>query len=121
MSSHATSRSSHHDLPTFEKLKSDAGADFVGELIETYCSETPQLIAKLRYALDVNDTGAFRQAAHSIKSSSNTFGALSLGEMAKELEMLGRAGDLAGAQETVDRLAAEYDRVQLALEDLSHD
>ena len=109
------------DLPTFEKLKNDAGADFVGELVETYCSETPQLIAKLRNALDVDDAGAFRQAAHSIKSTSNAFGALSLGEMAKELEMLGRAGDLAGAQAKVDRLAAEYDRVQRALTDLSHD
>ena len=109
------------DLPTFEKLKHDTGADFVGELIETYCSETPQLIAKLQHALDVNDAGAFRQAAHSIKSTSLTCGALSLGEMAKELEMMGRAGDLAGAQEKVDRLAAEYDRVQHALKDLGHD
>ena len=109
------------DLPTFEKLKNDAGADFVGELIATYCEETPQLIAKLRYALDVNDADAFRRAAHSIKSTSNTFGALSLSAMSRELEMLGRAGDLAGAQEKVDRLAAEYDRVQQALEDLIHD
>ena len=109
------------DLPTFEKLKNDAGADFVGELVGTYCRETPQLIARLQYALDVNDTAAFRQAAHSIKSASNTFGALSLGEMARELELLGGAGDLAGAQEKVDRLAAEYDRVQQALKDLSHD
>jgi HPt (histidine-containing phosphotransfer) domain-containing protein len=109
------------DLPTFERLKNDAGADFVGELVETYGSETPQLIARLRYALDVNNADAFRQAAHSIKSTSNTFGALSLGEMARELENLGRAGDLAGAPAKVDRLAAEYDRVQQALEDLSHD
>jgi CheY-like chemotaxis protein len=108
------------DLPTFEKLKSDAGADFVGELIETYCSETPQLIAKLRYALDVNDAGAFRQAAHSIKSTSKPLARCHWARW-QRLEMLGRAGDLAGAQEKVDRLAAEYDRVQQALEDLRHD
>ena len=68
-----------------------------------------------------NDAATIRQAAHSIKSTSNTFGALSLGEMAKELEMMGRAGDLAGAQVKVDRLADEYDRVQQALKDLNHD
>jgi HPt (histidine-containing phosphotransfer) domain-containing protein len=106
------------DLPTFEKLKNDAGADFAGELIETYCRETPQLIAKLQYALDVNDTDAFRQAAHSIKSTSNIFGALSLSALSKDLEMLGRAGDLAGAQAQVDRLAAEYDRVRQTLQEL---
>ena len=109
------------DQATFEKLTTDVGADFVGELIATYCEETPPLIAKLRYALGANDADAFRRAAHSIKSTSNTFGALSLGEAARELEMMGRAGDLAGAQEKVDRLAAEYDRVQQALKDLIHD
>jgi HPt (histidine-containing phosphotransfer) domain-containing protein len=109
------------DQATFEKLKNDVGADFIGELVATYCDETPQLIAKLQHALKENDADTFRQAAHSIKSTSNTFGALSLGDMAKELEMLGRAGDLAGTQEKVDRLAAEYDRVQQALKDLNHD
>jgi HPt (histidine-containing phosphotransfer) domain-containing protein len=109
------------DLPTFEKLKDDVGADFVGELIEAYCSETLPLIAQLQSALGVNDADAFRRAAHSIKSTSKTFGALSLGEIAQELEMLGRAGDLTGAPAQVERLAAEYDRVQQALEDLKHD
>jgi HPt (histidine-containing phosphotransfer) domain-containing protein len=108
------------DEAAFEKLKNDVGVDFVGELIETYCDETPQLIAKLQYAIDVNDADALRQAAHSIKSTSNTVGALSLGALSKELEVLGRAGDLTGAPEKVARLAAEYDRVQLALKDLRH-
>jgi HPt (histidine-containing phosphotransfer) domain-containing protein len=108
------------DQTTFEKLKNDVGADFMGELIAAYCNETPQLIAKLQRALTTHDIDAFRQAAHSIKSTSNTFGALSLGKLAQELEMLGRTGDLAGAREKVDRLAAEYDRAQRALKDLNH-
>jgi HPt (histidine-containing phosphotransfer) domain-containing protein len=109
------------DQATFEKLKNDVGGDFIGELIVTYCAETPQLIAKLRYALEANDSDTFRRAAHSIKATSNTFGALSLSEMAKELEMMGRAGDLPDAQVKVDRLVDEYDRVQQALKDLNHD
>jgi HPt (histidine-containing phosphotransfer) domain-containing protein len=106
---------------TFEKLKNDVGADFIGELIAAYCDETPQLLAQLRLALKENDAAALRRAAHSIKSTSNTLGALSLGDLAKELEMMGRAGDLISAQPKVDRLADEYDRVQLALKDLEHD
>ena len=107
------------DQATFEKLKNDAGADFVGELIAAYCTETPQLIAKLQGALTAHDAETFRQAAHSIKSTSNTFGALELGTLAQELEILGRTGNLAGAQAKVDRLAAEYDRVQQTLQELS--
>ena len=108
------------DQATFEKLKNDAGADFVGELIAAYCDETPQLMAKLQQALTANDTDIFRQAAHSIKSTSNTFGALQLGSFAQELEAMGRAGNLANAQSKVDQLTAEYERVQHALMDLNH-
>ncbi len=109
------------DQAIFEKLQNDVGADFIGELIAAYCDETPQLLAQLRLALRDNDAAALRQAAHSIKSTSYTLGALSLGDLAKELEMMGRAGDLIGAQTKMDRLADEYDRVQLALKDLEHD
>ena len=108
------------DLPTFERLTRDLGADFVRELVETYCLETPQLIAQLPRALAGQDAAAFRRAAHSIKSTSNTLGALQLGTLARELEALGREGNLAGVHGQVDQLAAEYDRVQQALKDLTH-
>jgi HPt (histidine-containing phosphotransfer) domain-containing protein len=117
---HAEQHMSIIDLSTFEKLKDDVGADFVDELIAAYCAETPLLMAKLQSALMAHDADAFRQAAHSIKSTSKTFGAFSLGQIAKALEMMGRAGNLDDAQEKIDRLAAEYDRVQQALKDLAH-
>ena len=109
------------DQATFEKLRNEVGADFMDELITAYCDETPQLIASLQHALAAHDVGAFRQAAHSIKSTSNTLGALSLGERAKDLEVLGRSGDLAGAAQKVERLVVEYEQVQQALKDLKHD
>jgi histidine phosphotransfer protein HptB len=108
------------DQATFEKLKNDVGADFIGELIETYCAETPQLIAQLQQALADQNANAFRQAAHSIKSTSNTFGALHLGTLAKELETMGREENLANAPDKVERLMTEYDRVQRTLKDLNH-
>ena len=108
------------DLPTFERLTHDLGADFVRDLVETYCLETPRLIARLPEALASQNAAAFRQTAHSIKSTSNTLGALQLGTLAKELETMGREGHLAGAHDPVDQLAAEYDRVQQALKDLAH-
>jgi len=47
-------------------------------------------------------------------------GALQLGTLAKELETMGREGNLANVHGQVDQLAAEYDRVQQALKDLTH-
>jgi histidine phosphotransfer protein HptB len=108
------------DMPTFEALKDAMGADFIGELVQAYLEETPQLLSKLGEALARQDCEAFRQAAHSIKSTSNSFGALEFGAQAREMEMMGREARLDGAGVKVDTLVADYRRVQTTLEELSH-
>jgi HPt (histidine-containing phosphotransfer) domain-containing protein len=108
------------DLPTFEALKESMGADFIGELIATYFEEIPQLLSKLQQALEKQDCEGFRQAAHSIKSTSNSFGALEFGALAKDLEMMGREGKLDGAAEKVRTLVRDYGVVTKRLEELSH-
>jgi HPt (histidine-containing phosphotransfer) domain-containing protein len=108
------------DLPTFEALKEAMGADFIQELVQAYFEETPRLLSDLREGLDKQDCEAFRRAAHSIKSTSNSFGALNFGTEARELEMMGREGKLEGAAGKVDVLQADYRLVQQALKELSH-
>ena len=108
------------DLPTFEALKESMGADFINELAQAYFDETPQLLAKLQQALARQDCELFRQAAHSIKSTSNSFGALEFGNLAKELEMMGRAANLEGAPGKVEQLVADYAIVQTRLKELCH-
>jgi HPt (histidine-containing phosphotransfer) domain-containing protein len=89
-------------------------------VVQVYFEETPQLLAGLRDALSKQDCETFRRAAHSIKSTSNSFGALQLGAQAKELEMMGREEKLEGAAPKVEALQADYDLVRQALEELSH-
>jgi histidine phosphotransfer protein HptB len=108
------------DLPTFEALKEAMGADFLPELIQTYFEETPQLLARLQASLSKKDCDSFRQAAHSIKSTSNSLGALEFGALARELEFMARAGNLDGASEKVGVLSAQFEAVHKALEELSH-
>jgi histidine phosphotransfer protein HptB len=109
------------DLNTFSALKETMGADFIGELVQAYFDETPKLLAELQQALDKLDCESFRRAAHSIKSTSNSFGALTFGDHARALEMQGKEARLDGADVKVKSLAAEYAAVQQALEDLCHD
>ena len=109
------------DLPTYETLKEAMGADFMDELLQAYYDETPQLLSRLQRALDDQDCEAFRLAAHSIKSTSKSFGALQFGDLAKELEMIGREGKLAGSDRKVEQLTGSYEAVRQALEGLSHD
>jgi HPt (histidine-containing phosphotransfer) domain-containing protein len=105
------------DRATFENLKATAGADFVHELVDTFLTEAPKMLEDLRSALAANDAARFKRAAHSLKSNSNTFGAMTLGAMAKNLEL----GGLASAREDgdpLDALALEYARVAQALKEL---
>jgi len=105
------------DPETLSSLKEMMGADFIGELIDTYCQETPQLIDALQQALAQGDAAAFQRAAHSIKSSSASLGALGLAASARELEMIGRSGNLDGILPAVARLVADYQRVQSGLQE----
>jgi HPt (histidine-containing phosphotransfer) domain-containing protein len=108
------------DLPTYEALKEAMGADYIVEVIQVYFEETPQLLSDLRQALEKQDCETFRRSAHSIKSTSNSFGALQFGAQAKELEMMGREGRLEGAASKVETLQADYQLVKQALEELGH-
>ncbi len=103
------------DQATLDSLVATTDAAFVADLLDAFLGESPQLIAEMRRALADNHGDALRRAAHSLKSNSTSFGALTLSALAKELEAMGKAGQLAGAGAKLDRLAAEYDRVQRAL------
>jgi histidine phosphotransfer protein HptB len=107
------------DPATFAELQANAGADFVAELVQTFAEEAPLLLAELRAALAAGGaTGAaerFRRAAHSLKSNSNTFGATTLAELARTLELGGMPADT----RPIDVLATEYERSLAALKQLA--
>jgi CheY-like chemotaxis protein len=103
----------------FESFRQSMGADFIGEVIEVFNEDAPKLLHDMQQALTTNDADLFRRAAHSLKSNSAEFGAVKLSEMAKELEMLGKAGRLTEVSEKVTRAEAEYEKVKEALQDLA--
>ena len=70
------------------------GGAFVAELIDTFGEDARELIATLRRALAAADLDAFRRAAHSLKSTSESLGAAGLAALARELETMARAGNL---------------------------
>jgi len=104
------------DRSTFAELQASAGEDFVNELIDTFFEEVPPMFDELRAALAAGNVDAFRRAAHSLKSNSQTFGALNLGAMARELELGGLPADAA----PIDALAHEYAGAKAALTALRH-
>ena len=61
------------------------------------------------------DRDAFRRAAHSLKSTSESLGAFGLATLARELETIGQAGRLHEVGDRIERLAAQYELVTRAL------
>ena len=110
----------HIDMSTYSDLQATVGAEFVGELIDTYCEETPRLLLELQAALSCGETEAFRRAAHSIKSSSASLGALPLAALARELEGLGREGRMDEAPPRMEPLRTAYLETERALRELQH-
>ena len=106
------------DRSVFEELKTTAGADFVHELVDTFLTEAPGMLAELRHALAANEADRFRRVAHSLKSNSNTFGASSLAAMAKNLELGGFAVARVDGGAPLTALTTEYGRVAKELTEL---
>ena len=103
------------DRATFDALAETTGIDFVRELVDTFLQEAPTMIEDLRQALTAQDADRFRRAAHSLKSNSNTFGAVTLGAMARDLELTPVSTVAQSGTRPLDVLADEYARVAAAL------
>jgi len=97
------------DSTTYAQLCETTGAEFVAELVETFLDDAPRLIATLRSAAGAKDAAAFRRAAHTLKSNSNTFGAVALAALARDLENRGiaAAGEIDALEQAYALAAAE--------------
>ena len=105
------------DINTFNALKESVGADFVGELMNTFFEDANTQMMVMNSALASNDVEAFRRAAHSLKSNSATFGATDLSALARELEMMGRDNNLAVGNR-LEVLKEAFDQVKIQLNEL---
>lgn len=102
-------------IESLRALSPDDGGEFLRELIDVFLKDTPQRLAELDQALASQDAAIFTRAAHTIKGSSSNFGATRLSKLAQEIELLGKAGSLAGSAESCARLKSEFALVAEAL------
>jgi PAS domain S-box-containing protein len=100
------------DAAALESLRELGGEEFLAELIGTFLSDAPALLATLRTA---RETEELRRAAHTLKSNGQTFGAGGFAELCRELEERARSGELSGADELIDRIEGEYAALEKAL------
>ena len=105
------------DQAALDSLLATTDREFVGELIDAYLEDSPGLIAAMLGALAEANATEFTRAAHSLKSSSASLGAVSLSSLAKDLELMGKETKLSGAASKLEQLAGLFEQVQTALEE----
>jgi HPt (histidine-containing phosphotransfer) domain-containing protein len=108
------------DPAVYAALQDTVGAEFAAELLDTFLEEATGMLAELSSARSENHADRFRRAAHSLKTNSNTFGAVRLAALARDLELKGLDADPARDIGTLAALDAEYARAAAALKDLRH-
>ncbi len=108
------------DSAALDNLREMIGGDeaFLEELIETFLTDSPKMLADMRQSIEDEDAAALCLAAHSLKSNSTEFGAVTLSSLCRDLEKACKAGSLTGAAEKVAHIEMEYARVKAALEEL---
>jgi signal transduction histidine kinase/DNA-binding response OmpR family regulator len=109
------------DRATLEQLRVTMGDGFLDELLPTFLDDARELVSTMRRALGAQDVDAFRRAAHSLKSNAASFGAVTLSNLAKDLEALAKSGSLDGAAPRLERLSGECERVVRALREIERE
>ncbi|KAB0663700.1 Hpt domain-containing protein [Oryzomonas japonica] len=79
-------------LAVLERLNNDQ--ELFVEICTIFKQDGPQLVRKLRDAVDAGQIIVAIRHAHSLKSSSATIGAYELSELARQAELAGNQGDV---------------------------
>ncbi|MBE8986992.1 PAS domain S-box protein [Nostoc sp. LEGE 12450] len=113
-----TFKSGKIDAKILQSIRDIVRGDRVvfAELIKCYLTETPRLVQDISTAIANRDAQTIWKAAHQLKSSSGSIGAIALAQLCKVLEAQGRSSELENTIELLPQLYQEYEQVKTALE-----
>lgn len=102
--------------PAFARLDRDEG--LLADLVETYLTEAPGLLGRVRTALTARDPRATERAATLARSAFLAIGAQAAAATAAEIARLARRGDLEPALAMLAHLRRETSEVECELRTL---
>lgn len=79
------------DTATYTQLQQDVGDDLAKQLLQVYITESRQIVADLADLTDATKQSEIEINAHSLKSSSRSYGALAVGGLAEQIEQKAKA------------------------------
>ena len=96
-------------VAALERLEGDE--ELWAEVAALFRADAPRLLAELRDAVAVGDPAAVQRSAHGLKGAAGYVGASPAADAAHRLELLGAAGNLAGAEAALADLEREVTRL----------
>jgi two-component system, sensor histidine kinase and response regulator len=103
-------------LDGIRALHRPGGPNVLAKVVDLYSSSSLALAEALRAAALLKDADSVRQAAHALKSSSASVGALAFAELCKTIELAAAEGRLPEVSALVSSLVSEHQKVLQALE-----
>jgi two-component system, sensor histidine kinase and response regulator len=85
-----------------ERVEGDA--ELLREIVDLFATDSPRLLKELRQASADGNAGILKRAAHTLKGAASNFGAIAVVDAARDLETMGREGNLADAPAVCGRL-----------------
>jgi two-component system, sensor histidine kinase len=86
-------------------------------IIAIYIDSSAKLMEAIRSAFTASDPSVLKKAAHSLKSSSMNVGAIGLGTICSDLELLAKTGPLDEAGGLLERAETSYKAVIASMEE----
>jgi HPt (histidine-containing phosphotransfer) domain-containing protein len=92
--------------------------ELLQEVARLFLSDCSRAMNEIRTAIDTGDAKRLEREAHSLKGSVSNFGAEPVVEAARELELMGRLGNLATAVQSYQLLETKLSALKPELEHL---
>ncbi len=89
----------------------DGDADLLIEILAEFAADCPARGRELREAVAGDDPEGLARVSHSLKGALRVIAAGPAADLAQQLESLGAAGQVSGADPVLDRLEHELERI----------
>lgn len=96
----------------------DGSRSLLADVLAVFLGDLPRMLSQIHQAIEAGDGPALAQAAHALKGSIGTFSTKGAFEIARELELMGRADDLSWAADAGSRLERQIVPLRETLEAL---
>jgi len=105
------------DSTALHDLLATLGGEFshLEVLIDSFLEDAPKQLVQLAEFAQSGDAAGTRRVAHTLKSNGADFGAADFSYLCKTLELRSKEGQMDGAQERVQTITQEYQRVSSSL------